>query len=139
MGVFSDIPPPDPALLPIQSESSGWKTVTSSASADTDGSYVELIASTGFKATRIIISIISAGSETSLGLFDIATGAGGSEVDKIVDMGHLRKGGAVPTPEEPNAVYAIDFDIPSGSRLAARIKDNKASAVNYDIAVTILG
>lgn len=98
-------------------------SVTSSATANTKGSWSQLSASTSFEASAILLHISTQFIDTRY-LIDIGIGAAGSEQVII-----------------PNLLVGIStgvcFDIclpisvPAGSRLAARCQDNFGSSVAY--------
>jgi len=94
-------------------------TVTASASADTKGSYAELIASTesaasGLSVTLTSQSITAANTE---GLLDIAVGSAGNEEVILADF-HM----SIDTADGNQAIVIIPLPIavPSGTRISAR-------------------
>ena len=121
----------------MQSEGAKQKTVVSSASADTDGAYVELIASTGFRARWCVIAIrgvVAAGTRQAL--FGISTGAAGVEVDNILDdtQYFIHQTGLR---ECSWRSYAFPIDVAASTRIAARIQDATASTANYAFRITL--
>jgi hypothetical protein len=96
-------------------------TVTANTAAHTKGSYSELIASTSANAGLLVLMVqdISASSTNTATLIDIATGASGSET---VIISNLAVGGALTTAGPTGVVVSIPFQIPSGTRLSARIQ-----------------
>ncbi len=92
---------------------------TSQASGAT--AWVELIASTGFKATHITVSIESTRDDASAAgvkdTVDIAFGAAASEVEKFKNL--ISQGGNLVS-EGSIATYDFPFDIPAGTRISFR-------------------
>ena len=120
-----------------QSESSAWVTVSSSSSADTDGSYVELITSISFETKLIEITIRADDPQADIrALFDISVGAATSEVDKIIDRGYTVEQ-RTDAGHFDGINYSIPFKFDTGSRLAVRIQDGIASAKTYIAQITI--
>lgn len=126
--------------FPSPVESSAPVTVTASASTNTKGSWVELIASTDANAYWINVSAAISGRGNAIDtsfLLDIGTGASGSETVRIADLGMgYRDGRSTLLP-----IY-----VPSGTRVAARGQSNVASRaatvscqVLSDLAPTTLG
>lgn len=109
---------------------SGGTAITSNASADTKGSYVELIASTAFHASAIMVQN-GAHATGTVFLIDIAVGAASSEQDII---GNLFRGG------KSDYILAPIFPISvaAGSRVSARCQDDVGSGA-VDISVTLIG
>jgi hypothetical protein len=96
-------------------------SITANTSAHTKGSYSELIASTSANTGLLVLMVqdIAVVSTNTATLIDIATGASGSETDII---GNLAVGGAVTTAGPTGVAVSIPFQIPSGTRLSARIQ-----------------
>lgn len=107
--------------------------VTASATAHTKGVYAQIVASTPFASSRIYVQArwASLGSRTFL--FDIATGASGSEVVLISnilmypDFESLASGG----------IIAFDVNIPIGTRLSVRCQNSTTVNPNIHIAVML--
>jgi hypothetical protein len=95
-------------------------TVTANASAHTKGSWVQLIASTSANASAIYVeaNMVNNGLDTSC-LLDIGTGASGSETALIsnIAIGGARTGAGV-----GGYVFTVPIQVPSGTRIAARIQ-----------------
>lgn len=89
--------------------------VTANASANTKGSYTQLIASTGFDANGIIIMLDDMTAAVDY-LIDIAVGAAASEVVKISNL--LATGGTGSIVY--GAYYYFPIRIAAGSRISAR-------------------
>jgi hypothetical protein len=102
-------------------QSSAEVSLTANTSAHTKGSYSELIASTSANAGLLVLIVqdVSAAATNTATLIDIATGASGSEADII---GNLAVGGALTTTGPTGVAVSIPFQIPSGTRLSARIQ-----------------
>lgn len=97
--------------------------VTSSASANTKGSYTQLMASTSFDAAAIMLDINTNFGDTNY-LLDIAVGAAASEQIIIPNLALGFNLGL------SNSVL-FPVAIPAGSRIAARCQDNFGSSVVY--------
>lgn len=109
--------------------SSGATVVTAAGSANTKGSYAQLIAATASTASALIVSVRTVAT-TDSGLLDIAVGGAGSEqiiIPNILLASELHMMSAVTWP----------ISIPAGSRIAARLQNTTASAT-YRVAVYLL-
>ena len=91
------------------------KTLTANSSAHTKGSWVQLIASTSADASLLYFSIsgVAASGVNTATLLDIAVGASGSETIIAGDIAIGSAGGVT---------VAFPYQLPSGTRLAARIQ-----------------
>jgi hypothetical protein len=112
--------------------SQGYVTnVTASASIHTKGAWSQIIASTASNADTLLISVdgLSANGANAPALLDIGFGASGSEVVKIADVavGNARSAGSVPN--FGCIQFVVPFQVPSGTRIAARIQGLIASDV----------
>jgi len=106
--------PADIAALPVtptQSEASDDVTVTSNAVQDTEGAWVELIASSGFAITELSIAIIMSFPDRHK--FDLGTGAAAAEVVLIPDM-------LVESESNVVTVFTKKIAIASGTRISIR-------------------
>lgn len=101
-------------------------TVTASATANTMGSWVELIASTSFDSTKVFVMLLDSFSTAvnSNILVDIGVGAAGSEA---VVIPTLLGGGAAPLNSGMGVQYMFKLAVPAGSRIAARAQAATAS------------
>lgn len=103
--------------------SSGSATATGSSTAHVKGSWAQIIASTSANATALIVSVydIGANGVNTAVLLDIGFGASGSETVKIAD---IAVGGAAATSTVPfgGLSFVVPFQVPSGTRIAARIQ-----------------
>jgi len=115
-------------------------TVTSSSSADTYGSYVEIIASTSFVSEGIWISICSTNVASVNAGLAVATGAATSESDIIEPIQYqgFHSGSGNET-MLGSTVYSALFEVAVSSRIALRIKDTSALAETYSVSVGIFG
>lgn len=104
-------------------------TVAGSASANTKGSFVELIASTAFDASWVIVQINSMNSFSRF-LIDIAIGSATEQViiPNLYVAGRAGDGGGP---------FLFPLFVPRGSRLSARLQDAGGSGA-ADIAVTLI-
>jgi hypothetical protein len=107
------------AYTPVNS--SAEVSLTANTSAHTKGSYSELIASTSANAGLLVLMVqdVSAASTNTATLIDVATGASGSETAII---SNLAVGGALTTTGPIGIAASIPVQIPSGTRLSARIQ-----------------
>lgn len=118
-----------------QSDVSGALNVFSGVGAGVEGAYVQFIASTSFAAKWIFWSInnpFDPGANIDVEI-DIATGLGGSEVDDYADIYCRNRGGAT----RNIMPFNMPVNIPSGSRVSMRIKDNDTVANNYQAYITL--
>jgi len=101
--------------------SSAEVSLTANTSAHTKGSYSELIASTSANAGLLVLMVqdISAVATNTATLIDVATGASGSET---VIISNLAVGGALTTAGPTGVAVAVPLQIPSGTRISARIQ-----------------
>jgi hypothetical protein len=101
--------------------SSAEVSLTADTSAHTKGSYSELIASASANAGLLVLMVqdISTSATNTATLIDVATGASGSET---VIISNLAVGGALTTNGQTGVAVAVPFQIPSGTRLSARIQ-----------------
>ncbi len=105
-------------------------TITAGGTANTKGSYVELIASTEFDANWILITFSHASATFPSHLTDIAIGAATEQVIIPDLFCVMRTNGSYPS-------YLIPVFIPKGSRLTARCQSNSISAT-IRIAITLI-
>lgn len=103
--------------------------VTSSATANTKGSWSQLFAATSFDATALLLHVSNQFNDTKY-LVDIGLGAAGSE---IVIAPNLLFGLATGV----CVSLLLPLAVPAGSRVAARSQDNFGSSVSY-ISGTLL-
>jgi hypothetical protein len=102
-------------------QSSAEVSITANTSAHTKGSYSELIASTSANAGLLVLMVqdVATTATNTATLIDVATGASGSET---VIISNLAVGGALTTASPVGVAVSIPFQIPSGTRLSARIQ-----------------
>lgn len=112
-------------------------TAITTPSNTSKSAYSELIASTARAAVYAIVGGSAraiAATQTRFNL-DIALGAGGSEVIKIPDL-VLETIGV----NASFARYQFPFDIPAGTRVAARASDDNAgSGISIDVFIWLFG
>jgi hypothetical protein len=101
--------------------SSAEVSITANTSAHTKGSYSELIASTSANAGLLVLMVqdIAAAATNTATLIDVATGASGSETAII---SNLAVGGALTTTGTAGVAVAVPLQVPSGTRISARIQ-----------------
>lgn len=100
------------------SASTSLTTITSNVSANTKGSWVEIVSSTAFVATGADLMISVIDGDRSF-LFDIGIGGSGSETVMIPNLPACSRNGR----EVTSSVYYPLF-IPAGVRLSARCQDS---------------
>src|SRR4030095_8745883 len=93
-------------------------TCTSPAgSSNTKSTYVQVVASTPYASSRLIVILVSSNTTNTHYLIDIATGAAGSEVVKVANisiMNDFERLCGFP--------LTIDVDITAGTRIAIRVQ-----------------
>lgn len=130
----------DPAVLPTTMQGSGVVTLTSTAVANSYGSYVQLIASTSAQVIWIIAHAF-APSGTPGGLsyvqIKLATGAGGSEVD-IPGFPHLLLQLDNVTVTRGECHIAFRLKVPIGTRISAAAAPGNAVVMNCYCSICVL-
>lgn len=108
-------------------------TITASATPHTKGAYVQIVASTGFAANRVVINcgVNGLSNTNSSALMDFAIGAAGSEtvIMENVAVGYSQFG----------TTYDLPVQIPSGTRLSARMQSaisSRTMTINVAICRT---
>ncbi|KKK94143.1 hypothetical protein LCGC14_2685790 [marine sediment metagenome] len=109
---------------------SGGTGITSNASANTKGLYTQLIASTAFQATAIMVQHGASATGASF-LIDISIGAADSEQVIISNLFRLAKNDYMLAPIFP-------ISTPAGSRIAARCQDDIGSGT-LDLSISLFG
>lgn len=109
-------------------------SVTTSASANTYGSFTEISASTSAPIHRLLIVTGSQrkGLTSSAYRFELAIGAGGSEqvIAEFFMASHV-----TPDTLRPAFFGPLDVNIPAGSRLTVRLLKSAAGAESLDFAL----
>lgn len=113
----------------------GGMAITAAGSTNTKGTYVEFVASTPFACNRVKITVLFTTSTAGRRyLLDLATGAGGAEVDILSNLIFESS----PTAALPTAgVIELDLAIPAGTRIALRCQCSTAS-VGLNATVTLI-
>lgn len=106
-------------------------TVTSSATANTKGAYTQLVASTNFDASGLIL-VIDPQFEDTHYLIDVAVGAAGSE---SVILSNYYSAGSLAVTTVP---LLLPLSIPAGTRISARSQDNFGSSASF-VSGMVLG
>jgi len=106
-------------------------TLTSSGTANTKGSYVELTDSTSADIAGFWLLIATTNSAANRYLIDIATGGSGSETVLVPDV--YSQPGTIGAGDQ---VIFVPLNIASGTRIAARCQCNGSSGT---VAVAIVG
>lgn len=116
---------------------SGNVTVTANTAAHTKGAYAQIIASTSADGSFLYITIdsINTSATNTATLVDVAMGAAGSEVNIITNcaVGGAGSGGAL-----LGAVIGLPFQIPSGTRISARIQSLVTGGKTGRVNVVVL-
>lgn len=94
-------------------------TVSNSGTANTKGAWAQVMAATPARAIWLLVTVRSAGA--SVGAFDLAIGAAGSEQILIADLFHRETQNG-----DSTVPYLFPVNIPAGTRIAARIQKNAA-------------
>lgn len=111
--------------------------VTSSASTNTKGSYVQIVASTAFTSNFAHIRITRAEVSRRY-LFDVATGAGGSETVVAPDL--CGDNADSVSSVSGQGLYSLPLAIASGTRIAARCQATTGSTdIHFAITLTAAG
>lgn len=106
----------------VTADSTG--TTLTAGTANTKGSYVELVASTAERCNGLLVCVMPNATGTVHSV-DIAVGAAASEVIVIPDFFSRCVGN---TTEEGGNYAFIDISIPAGTRISARTQSSTASA-----------
>jgi len=113
----------------VSASFSGGAIITAAGSADTKGSYVELVASTPFDASGMLVAVgpQPAANWGNEGLIDIAVGAATEEVliPNLVESGSFWSGSHN---TGQGGYHYFPVAIPAGTRIAARWQSNVANA-----------
>lgn len=109
----------------------GAPSVTASGSANTKGSYTQLVASASVTSNSAIISALF-GTNAIDGLaqlFDVATGAGGAETVVIPNIATDMASTGLGTAWAANFAAVLPWRVTSGTRIACRTQANSGSRV----------
>lgn len=111
--------------------------LTASASANTKGSYTEIIASLGFTCNAAIATTTFQGASAAGRqlLIDIATGAGGAETVVVPNL--ISDSNLTATSHAPGT-YFLPLSVTSGTRIAARNQANTTGSQTTQIALTLI-
>lgn len=130
------------ATIPNGAASSGFKNVTSGNVVDNFGAWIELVASlssVGLWMCCTCNSYLQADGQRFPALWDIGTGAAGSESVIISDVGfRIYKQGVPQTGKWNSSGYSFPMNIPAGSRVAVRIRDDSSGQNVYQFGAFIL-
>lgn len=111
-----------------QDASTSAVTVSSSGSANTKGSYAELVASTPYDARAILLSYYHQTGSAAGHLLDLAVGAAASEQVIVPNIPH---GGLFfsvgPAAFPVSTTILLPISVPKGSRIAARLQSSSGS------------
>jgi hypothetical protein len=115
-------------MVGVSTATSSGTAVMPNATANTKGSFAQLILSTTKDYCGLIVVVGLIGTVSTDYLFDIAIGGAGSE-QVIIPNIH-----GMPQTSAPMMTVFVPIPVPSGSRLSARAQANGASAANCQIA-----
>lgn len=107
----------------------GGPTTTGNASANTKGSYTQIVASTTFTSNSAVVSAMF-GTNAIDGLaqlMDLATGAGGAETVVIPNLATDMARTGTGTAWACNFAAVLPWAVASGTRIAARVQGNSGS------------
>ena len=110
--------------------------ITASSTINTKGSYTTLIASTSGASVVLRLTLNPDTTNVTECLIDIATGAAASEVNIMENIKYYADTGA--NQDVPSNIY-ITVDIPSGTRISARMQAAVSSDTFEIIATTYSG
>jgi hypothetical protein len=114
----------------LHENSGGIKSIVSGVGAGVEGAYVPFFASTARDNKWLWLGIAGVqGGFNRTVEFDIATGPGGGEVDDYSDCYFFHTG----RQSQNTQNFYWPINIPAGSRVAIRCKDNDAAAIAYVI------
>ncbi len=106
----------------------GYKALTSSATAHVKGAYTELVTATDFECIALCLYFLPSFSTRQF-LIDIAIGPGTSEQVIIANILAPRYG--IFDGNQTNII--VPFNIPTGTRIAARIQTDGVGAATFEI------
>jgi hypothetical protein len=109
--------------------------VTAASSANTKGSWTQLIASTTKRATWLLL-LFAADPDTNTFVVDIGTGASGSETVLIPNI-RVQVNDYNNSVPWANAGFLVPCDIPAGTRIAARCQCSAANDFVYVEAILL--
>ena len=114
-------------------------TVLSGAGIDTKGAYVEAMDPTNFKCNWMEISLTPVGTIANAKVnVDVAVGADGVEVDKIIEFPFRDNSGGQFNNQGAYHSISLPFEFASGVRLSVRCCDPNGNAISYTITIRIL-
>jgi hypothetical protein len=107
----------------------GSATATASATVNTKGSWVQLIASTSANSSLLSIDLsqISVSNTGTATLLDIGTGASGSETVLLSNIAAGSARSFITASSNNRLNFSVPVKIASGTRIAARIQGERAS------------
>ncbi len=109
-------------------------SILPSASANTKGSFVELIPATSYDTCWVVVDLLLYGGALRGCLVDIAIGASSSEKIIIDNIGAHTPSGATAT---GGASFGFPLTIPAGTRISARSQSSSASTPASDITLSM--
>lgn len=118
----------------------GGVVVDPGTTADTKGSYAQIVASSEFDCEQIIVAMSgrhNSSNTTHVGLLDIAVGAAASEQVILSNISYVTHGGHDII--RPNLLGPIPFHVPAGTRISARCQSSITDATDRLIDVALYG
>ncbi len=103
-------------------------TITASSTANTKGSWIQLIASTSKKTVAILCGFAAPNANS---LLDVGTGAAGSEVVLLANIN-------VPSNNAASPLLLIALRVPSGTRIAARSQISNGAAASLKLVCYLM-
>lgn len=125
-----DFPLPSPGLA--QNTQFGNTAAVSSATPDTKGAWVEVVAATPHDADGLLLATTQSSSAALSHLLDFGIGAAASETVIVPDW-------LVAIGARMTAYMTVPIDLPAGSRIAARCQGSAASTQLQVRAMTLRG
>ena len=110
--------------------------VTANTTANTKGSWTELLASTSEEAVGIYVDISSA-TASGRYLLDIGTGAAAAESAVIANIPFAAGSSAVVNVSLPG--FYVPLSIASGTRISARCQSSTAGGVQLQVSIYVVG
>lgn len=111
-------------------------SVTPSATANTLGSWTELISSTPYSSSWAMISIIDPGTATALNTVSVNIGIGASGSETVLIANLIAQRDSFSSVPGQAYEYLIPMQIPGGTRLAANCQSSGASSAALYVSLS---
>lgn len=114
-------------------------TVLSGAGINLKGDYVTALDPTNFKCNwlEIVLTPVGTIANTKVNI-DVAIGADGVEVDKIIEFPFRDNSGQSGNNQGAYNNFSLPFEFDSGVRLAVRCCDPNGNAISYTVTIRII-